>query len=110
MTCTTFITRLQPHQALHIPLDAHTTLRVNAGTVVVRQPMRWLGETVVAPVVRLEPGQSCRIDHGGWVEIRAQGGDAEVQSHRRLPAWFAAWQALRRLVKQGLPHPQKEIA
>ena len=106
MTCTTTITRLQQDQALHIPLDAHTTLQVSAGTVVVRQPLRWLGETVLAPVVTLEPGQSCRIEHGGWVELRAQGGDAEVRSDRPSPAWQVLWQWMTRV----LPHARREAA
>ena len=59
MTGTTTLTRLQDGETLHIPLDAHTTLQVALGTVVVRQPLRWLGETVVAPLVvaaaRIQP-------------------------------------------------------
>ena len=106
MTCTTTITRLQQDQALHIPLDARTTLQVSAGTVVVRQPLRWLGETVLAPVVTLEPGQSCRIEQGGWVELRAQDGDAEVRSHPPAPVWQTLWHWLTHV----LPHARREAA
>lgn len=91
MTGTTTLTRLQDGETLHIPLDAHITLQVALGTVVVRQPLRWLGETVVAPLVTLQQGQSCRLEQGGWIELRATDGAAEVRSHRPAPAWRAAW-------------------
>ena len=106
MTCTTTLIRLQQDQALHIPLDAHTTLQVSAGTVVVRQPLHWLGETVLAPSVTLRPGQSCRLEQGGWVELRAQGGDAEVRSDRAAPAWQTLWQSMKHL----LPQSRREAA
>ena len=85
------LTRLQQGETLHLPLDAHTTLQVTAGTVVVRQPLRWLGETVVAPVVTLWPGQRCRLEQGGWVELEPLDGAAEVRSQRPAQAWHALW-------------------
>lgn len=93
------LTRLQQGETLHLPLDAHTLLQVTAGMVVVRQPLRWLADTVVAPVVTLGPGQSCRLEQGGWIALQATGGAAEVRSHRPVPAWRALWWPLGRLRK-----------
>lgn len=106
MTCITTIIRLEQHLALHIPLDAYTTLKVSTGSVVVRQPLRWLGGTVLAPTVTLRPGQSCRLEQGGWVELRAQGGDAEVRSDRPVPVWQTLWQWLTHV----LPRATREAA
>ncbi|MDM0039157.1 hypothetical protein QTH89_22165 [Variovorax sp. J22G21] len=108
-TTTTTITRLQRGETLHMPLDAHTTLQVAAGEVIVREPLRWLGDTVVAPVATLSEGRSHRLQNGGWVELRALGDGAEVRSHRpmsALHALYAAWQTLwRRATLSPLHHP-----
>lgn len=101
MTRRTTITSLQQDETLHVPLDARTTLEVVVGTVVVRQPLRWLADTVVAPVVTLVAGQSCRLEQSGWVELRAMEGAAEVRSHRPAWIWAAGWRALGRQVKMG---------
>ncbi|MEO5735975.1 MAG: hypothetical protein ABIQ82_00780, partial [Variovorax sp.] len=106
-TTTTTITRLQRGETLHMPLDAHTTLQVVAGEVIVREPLRWLGDTVVAPVATLSEGRSHRLQNGGWVELRALGDGAEIRSHRPVSALYAmhavlaAWQTLWRRAKQG---------
>ncbi|WP_241660848.1 hypothetical protein [Variovorax guangxiensis] len=84
--------RLQRGQALHAAFDAGTVLQVTAGTVVLREPIRWLADTVVAPVRRLEEGQCHALAQGGCV-LEAVAADVELQAHR--PA--ARWQALRRL-------------
>jgi hypothetical protein len=84
--------RLQRGQALHAAFDAGTVLQVTAGTVVLREPMRWLADTMVAPVRRLEEGQCHALAQGGCV-LEAVAADVELQAHR--PA--ARWQGLRRL-------------
>ena len=110
-TTTTTITRLQRGETLHMPLDAHTTLQVAAGEVIVREPLRWLGDTVVAPVATLSEGRSHRLQNGGWVELRALGDGAEVRSHRPVSALYAAWQTLWRRATLSPLHPtNKETA
>ncbi|MEP6721000.1 MAG: hypothetical protein ABJA77_06125 [Variovorax sp.] len=113
-TTTTTITRLQRGETLHMPLDAHTTLQVAAGEVIVREPLRWLGDTVVAPVATLSEGRSHRLQNGGWVELRALGDSAEIRSHRPVSAVYAvyaAWQTLWRRATQGpLQHTDKKPA
>ena len=113
-TTTTTITRLQRGETLHMPLDAHTTLQVAAGEVIVREPLRWLGDTVVAPVATLSEGRSHRLPSGGWVELRALGEGAEIRSHRpvsALHALYAACQTLwRRATLSPLHHADKETA
>lgn len=91
----TSLTRLQPGEALHLPLDGRTTLQVQSGTLVLREPLRWLADTVVAPVARLSEGQCHRVAHTGWVELQAGEGGAQVLSHRTLTAWQVLWRLAR---------------
>ncbi|WP_218510011.1 hypothetical protein [Variovorax sp. dw_308] len=96
--CLTTTTRLQRGEALHIPLDRLTTLEVDSGRVVVREPLHWLGETMLSRGVTLTHGEFHRLERGGWVELEACGGGAVIRSHRPAPAAFAVWLALRRRV------------
>jgi hypothetical protein len=102
MTRITTTTRLQRGEALHIPLDHLTTLEVDSGRVVVREPMHWLGETMVSPTVTLSHGESHRLERGGWVEVRACGGTATVRSQRPEPVAYLAWRRLRRRLQSVL--------
>jgi hypothetical protein len=90
----TILTRLAPGEALHLSLDARTTLQVTTGAVVLREPLRWLADTVVAPVVPLSEGERHTLAQGGWVEIRACNGGADVCSFHPMPGWRALWQRL----------------
>ncbi|AMM24658.1 hypothetical protein [Variovorax sp. PAMC 28711] len=92
-TVTTLI-RLAPGEALHLPLDARSTLQVAAGTVVLREPLRWLADTVVAPVVALSESECHRLAHAGWVVVEAGEGGADVRSLRRPAAVRSLWKAL----------------
>ncbi|MEJ8845169.1 hypothetical protein [Variovorax rhizosphaerae] len=91
-------TRLQRGEALHIPLDRLTTLEVDSGRVVVREPLHWLGETTLSPSVTLSHGEFHRLERGGWVALEAGGEGAVIRSHQPAPAAFVVWQALRRRV------------
>ncbi len=92
-TVTTLIC-LAPGEAIHLPLAARTTLQVAAGTVVLREPLRWLAETVVAPVVALSEGECHVLVHAGWVMVEAGEGGAEVRNLRRPAALHILWKAL----------------
>jgi hypothetical protein len=85
--------RLQRRQALHVALDAGTTLQVTAGGLLLRTPMRWLGETVVTPSVRLAEGECHRIEAGGWCALEALGDGVELRQHAPAPrwSWMSRW-------------------
>lgn len=103
MTPTSILTstfRLQPGEALHLPLDARTTLQVLAGTVVLREPLRWLAETAVAPVVDLSPGQCHRLTEAGWVVLQAGAGGAALRARCQLTPWQRLWRRLQRWQRQ----------
>lgn len=98
MTSTTIRTmRLQRGQALHVALDAGSTLQVAAGAVRLREPMRWLGGTVVAPTLPLEEGQCHHLAQGGWYALEALGDGVELLQH--LPP--SRWQWMRRMVRRA---------
>lgn len=99
MTSTTTMTRtlrLRRGQALHVALDAGTALQVTAGAVVLREPMRWLGESLVAPATALAEGQGHALTDGGWCVLEARGGDAVLLQHAPVSRWQGLWQRLRR--------------
>lgn len=88
MTCSTsfFPTpRLLPGQSLQLALDAGTVLQVVAGTLTVHEPMRWVGDTVLRPAVRLCEGQGHRLAQAGWCVLAAEGEAAEWRCHAPRP-------------------------
>lgn len=99
----TSLIRLAPGEALHLPLDARTTLQVQAGSLVLREPLHWLADTVIAPVARLSDGQCHCVGHAGWVELRAGGGGARVLSHRTPTDWQLLWHRIKCQI--GLERP-----
>ena len=88
---TTHTLRLQRGQAAHVAFDAGTVLQVAAGAVVLREPMRWLAETVVAPVRRLDEGQCHALAQGGGCVLEAVDGDVELLQHRPSSRWQGLW-------------------
>jgi hypothetical protein len=95
MTSTTPVHALQlpARQALHLALDAGTTLQVTSGALRLRLPMRWIGDTVVTPAIRLAEGECHRLEEGGWCALEALGDGAVLQQHAppaRWP-WVARW-------------------
>lgn len=95
-TVTTIRTlRLQRGQALHVALDAGTVLQVDAGALTLREPMRWLGETLVTPAIGLTEGQCHALTGGGWCVLEACGGDATLLQHPPPARWPGLWRRLR---------------
>lgn len=86
--------RLQPGQSLQLALEAGTVLQVAAGTLILQEPMRWIGGTVVRPALRLSEGQSHRLAQAGWCVLAAEGEAAEWRCHAPLPR-PSVWSALR---------------
>jgi hypothetical protein len=91
MMTTTRTLRLQRGQAVHAAFDAGTVLQVMAGTVVLREPMRWLADTVVTPVHWLDEGQCHVLAQGGGCAIEAVDGDVELLQHGSASRWQGLW-------------------
>ena len=89
---TTRTLRLPRGQAVHAAFDAGTVLQVAAGAVVLREPMRWLADTVVAPVCRLDEGQCHALSQGGGCVLEAVDGDVELLQHVPASRWQGLWQ------------------
>ena len=89
---TTRTLRLPRGQAVHAAFDAGTVLQVAAGAVVLREPMRWLADTVLAPVRRLDEGQCHALAQGGGCVLEAVDGDVELLQHVPASRWRGLWQ------------------
>ncbi len=92
---TTRTLRLQRGQAVHVALDAGTLLQVAAGAVVLREPMRWLADTVVTPTIRLAEGQCHALAAGGGCVLEAVDGDVELLQHGPVSRWQGLWRRWR---------------
>lgn len=75
-------------------VESGTTLLVVSGSLLVRGPIRWLAESVVAPEARLGAEQTLVFCEGGWIDVVA-GENLEVLLLR--PEAAGLWQGLRRL-------------
>lgn len=97
---------LQSGETLHLPIDSGTTLQVVIGNVVLREPPRWLADTMVVPVMLLTAGQCHQVRHGGWMELKAGVDGAQVRSRRSLSTWQAVSQAVWRFTLLAIAHVQ----
>lgn len=88
---TTRTLRLQRGQAVHTAFDAGTVLQVVGGALVLREPMRWLADTVVAPVHRLDDGQCHALAEGGGCVLEAVDRDVELLQHVPASRWQGLW-------------------
>ena len=87
-------TRLRAGEALHVALDAGSTVQVLAGAIRLREPPLWLGETMTVPTTMLGAGEQRRIERSGWVEMAALDASAEIVQHRPASRARAVWRAL----------------
>lgn len=87
--------RLRPGQSLQLALDAGTVLQVAAGTLILNEPMRWIGGTVVRPTLRLAEGQSHRLAQGGWCVLAAHEEAVDWRCHAPQVQPSGWWAALR---------------
>jgi hypothetical protein len=55
-------------------VEAGTVVLVISGSLVLRGPLQWLAETIVAPEQRLGPEQGLALASGGWVDLLAGDG------------------------------------
>lgn len=86
--------RLQAGQALRFCVRPGTALQVLAGSVRVCEPPRWLAERVISTGTTLHEAEAMRIEAGGWIELLAQGGEAQVLAIEPVPAWALLWRRL----------------
>ena len=61
-------------ESRQILLEAGSTVLVLDGQLVLRRPLLWLAENVVAPEEFLAAEQAWVAEAGGWVTLQAQGG------------------------------------
>ena len=92
--------RLRAGQALQTTVRRGTVVQVLAGSVRVCEPSRWLAERVISPARTLSEGEAMCIDDGGWIEVLAQGSDAQVLAMEPASAWVLWW---RRLLQRRRP-------
>ena len=93
--------RLPKGQTLHIPVRPRTGVQVLAGSLHVREAARWLSDTAVSPLHRIEEGQWLQLEDGGWLEMEAAAGEVHlllVEPAEPLP-WL--WRRLRALALRG---------
>ena len=83
--------RLRAGQAVQATVRRGTVLQVQAGSVRVSEPSRWLAERMISPARTLREGEAMKIDGGGWIEVLAQGGEAQVLAMEPVPAWRTCW-------------------
>ena len=86
--------RLSAGQALSFTVRPGTTVQVLAGSVRVSEPSRWLAERMISPAATLHEGEALRIEGGGWIEVLAQGGEAQILAIEPASAWTLLWRGL----------------
>lgn len=80
-------------------MEAGTMVLVISGSLVLRGPLEWLAETIVAAEQRLGPEQAQELAVGGWVDLLA-GDDAQVVLLPR--ARQKLWEQLARCLERVL--------
>lgn len=80
-------------------LEAGTLVLVVSGSLVLRGPLQWLAETILAAEQRLGPEQALEMATGGWVDLLAGDGAQLVLLPRaRQKLWRQATRCLERLL------------
>ena len=96
--------RLRAGQALRFTVRPGTALQVLAGSVRVCEPSRWVAERVITPGTTLHEAEAMCIEGGGWIEVLARGGEAQILAIEPAFAWALLWRWLlprRPLARQG---------
>ena len=99
--------RLRAGQAVQATVRRGTVVQVLAGSVRVCEPSRWLAERMISPASTLREGEAMQIDGGGWIEVLAQGCQAQVLVMEPVPVWSTYWRlaiSAARRVRLSLGH------
>lgn len=97
--------RLVPGQALHIPVRPRTGVQVLAGSLRLREPARWLSETAVSPLHRIDEGQWLQLEDGGWVQMEALDGEVQLLLVEPAEALAWLWRRVRALLRGAARRP-----
>lgn len=87
--------RLRTGEALRFALRPGSAVQVLAGSVRVSEPPRWLAERVIHPTRTLHEAEAAHIEGGGWIEVLAEGGEAQLLAIEPVSAWALLWRRLR---------------
>jgi hypothetical protein len=83
--------RLSAGQALSFTVRPGTTVQVLAGSVRVSEPSRWVAERMIGAATTLREGEAQRIEGGGWIEVLARGGEAQILAIEPASSWALFW-------------------
>ena len=78
-------------QQLSLRVQAGSALQVRRGSVVLSEPPRWVGETMLRLQARLSEGQQHGCAERGWVTVQAGAERSEVWCHAPAPAATRWW-------------------
>jgi hypothetical protein len=83
-------------------MEAGTTVLVFSGSLVLRGPLEWLAETILAPEQRIYEEQELELATGGWVDLLTRDG-AQVVLLPRTPhhRWRQVVSYLERTLGKG---------
>ena len=95
--------RLPRGQALHIPVRPHTGVQVLSGSLRVREPARWLSDTAMRPLHRVDEGQWLQLEDGGWLEMEAAAGEVHLLLVEPAEPLTWMWRRVRRLLRGRAP-------
>ena len=78
---------LARHETQRLHVSAASTVWVVSGHVLVRGPLEWLAETLLAPEQRLGPEQRLELAAGGWIDLvgLSEARVAVLSPDRALP-------------------------
>jgi hypothetical protein len=80
-------------------METGTMVLVISGRLVLRGPLEWLAETILAPEQRLGPEQVLELAGGGWVDLLASDGAQVVLLPRaRQKLWKQLARCLERML------------
>lgn len=80
-------------------LEAGTLVLVVSGSLVLRGPLQWLVETILAPEQRLGPEQVLELASDGWVDLlTGDGAQLVLLPRARQKLWRQVARCLERLL------------
>ncbi len=96
-------------EARRVLVEAGTTVLLVAGDLVLRGPLVWLAENVVAPEQCLRPEQSLVIEAGGWIDLTAvEAAELVVMPPDDVQVWQTVTRCFERLL--GYEGSKKPVA
>lgn len=94
--------RLSRGQSLHVPVRPGTAVQVLRGSLQVNESIRWIAETALRPARRVDEGEWLFLEDGGWLEVEAAVGEAQLMLVEPAEPMAWLWRRLRALLR-GTP-------